>query len=68
MDYGGWNLIFRWLENAIKINFITTTLDILTIIENTPMILDRLMGNVMPTLIYDLSKTHTDQSNFYSLI
>lgn len=65
MDNGGWNLTCIWLQEAVDTDIDMLIFDILTIIRNTTVTIDRLISNAIPCLIKQLLNTHINPGSYY---
>lgn len=59
--WNGWNLIHRWLKDAIDQQSLCFTNELLDLLDKCPMQYERLKSNEIPRLVKTLSKNCNDQ-------
>lgn len=61
MDANGWDLTCTWLNDGIDTDNTMLVKDILTILHDVPVTIERLQSSQGPKLVKSLSKFHSNQ-------
>jgi len=61
MDANGWDITFTWLNNGIDTCNTMLVIDVLTILHDVPVTIERLQSNPGPKLVKSLSRFNFNQ-------